>query len=85
MLSKSKRKWKKETKFEWKNIKLVIAEKLSVAQYIINLIALLLPENVIILESDVKWKTGGKNENIIKKVDSSPIGGLSTFSIESKN
>ena len=37
-----------------KNIKLVIAEKLSVAQYIINLIALLLPENVIILESDVK-------------------------------
>ncbi len=55
------------------------------AQYIINLIALLLPENVIILESDVKWKTGGKNENIIKKVDSSPIGGLSTFSIESKN
>ena len=38
MLSKGKRKWKKETKFEWKNIKLVIAEKLSVEQYIIKII-----------------------------------------------
>ena len=38
MLSKSKQKWKKETKFEWKNIKLVIAEKLSVAQCIIKII-----------------------------------------------
>ena len=51
-------------------------------KYPINRIVLLLPENVIILESDVKWKTGGKNENIIKNVDSSPIGGLSTFNIE---